>query len=114
MVFKVEMVIFDCSDFVKFVGWWVEQFDGMMCELLFGEFVVVVWIDGLWLGFQKVFDFVFGKNCVYFDFMIKDLDVEVLCLVVVGVSEVGWYQVGESFCWVVLVDFEGNVFCVVG
>lgn len=24
MVFKVEMVIFDCSDFVKFVGWWVE------------------------------------------------------------------------------------------
>lgn len=38
-----------------------------------------------------MFDFVFGKNCVYFDFMIKDLDVEVLCLVVVGVSEVGWY-----------------------
>ena len=114
MSLKVEMVTFDSSDPAKLAGWWAEQFDGQVQELLPGEFFAVIRSEGPRLGFQKVADPTPGKNRVHLDFGAADVDAEVSRLAAAGATEVGRHSIGDHFRWVVLTDPDGNAFCVAG
>ena len=114
MALNVEMVTFDCSDPAKLAGWWAEQFDGQVQEMLPGEFFAVMRPEGPRLGFQKVADPTPGKNRVHLDFGAADVDAEVSRLTAAGASEAGRHSVGDNFRWVVLTDPDGNAFCVAG
>ena len=114
MALNVEMVTFDSSDPATLAGWWAEQFDGQVQEMLPGEFFAVMRPDGPRLGFQKVADPTPGKNRVHLDFSAADVDAEVSRLVGAGATEAGRHSVGDNFRWVVLTDPEGNAFCVAG
>jgi predicted enzyme related to lactoylglutathione lyase len=114
MSLNVEMVTFDCADPAELAGWWAEQFEGKIQELIPGEFIAVIRSDGPRLGFQKVADPTPGKNRVHLDFGAADVDAEVHRLAAAGATEVGRHSVGESFRWVVMADPGGNVFCVAG
>src|SRR6201995_1641565 len=113
MALKVEMVTFHCGDPAKLAGWLGEQVGGTTQELLPGEFVAVALSDGPQLGFQKVPDPTPGKNRVHLDFSAADVDTEVTRLVDLGASETGRHSLGPV-SWVVLVDPDGNAFCVTG
>ncbi len=114
MTLKTEMVTFDCSDPVKLAGWWAENFDGKVQELIPGEFIAVIRSEGPRIGFQQVPDPTPGKNRVHLDFGAADVDVEVSRLTAAGATEVGRHSIGDNFRWVVLADPEGNAFCVAG
>ncbi|UQX10697.1 VOC family protein [Candidatus Mycobacterium methanotrophicum] len=114
MALKVEMVTFDSSDPAKLAGWWADQFDGQVQEMLPGEFFAVMRSEGPGLGFQKVTDPARGKNRVHLDFGAADVDAEVSRLVAAGATEVGRHSIGDNFRWVVLTDPDGNAFDVAG
>ena len=114
MALKVEMVTFDSTDPATLAGWWAEQFDGHVQEMLPGEFFAVMRPEGPRLGFQKVADPTPGKNRIHLDFGAPDVDAEVSRLVAAGASEVGRHSIGENFRWVVLTDPEGNAFDIAG
>ena|ERR1700733_1689519 len=61
MTLKTEMVTFDCSNPVKLAGWWAENFDGKVQELIPGEFIAVIRSEGPRIGFQQVSDPTPGK-----------------------------------------------------
>jgi predicted enzyme related to lactoylglutathione lyase len=114
MALKVEMVTFDSSDPATLAGWWAEQFDGQVQELLPGEFFAVTRSEGPRLGFQKVAEPTPGKNRVHLDFGADDVDAEVSRLVAAGATEVGRHSIGDNFRWVVLTDPGGNAFDIAG
>ena len=114
MALNVEMVTFDSSDPANLAGWWAEQFDGQVQEMLPGEFFAVMRPEGPRLGFQKVADPTPGKNRVHLDFGAADVDAEVSRLVAAGATEVGRHSIGDNFRWVVLTDPDGNAFCIAG
>jgi predicted enzyme related to lactoylglutathione lyase len=114
MTLTTTMVTFDCGDPAKLAGWWAENFEGEVQELIPGEFFAVIRSDGPRLGFQKVADPTPGKNRVHLDFSAADVDAEVSRLTAAGAGEVGRQSIGDNFRWVTLTDPEGNVFCVAG
>ena len=114
MTLDLTMVTFDCSDPAKLAGWWAENFEGKVQELIPGEFMAVIRPDGPRLGFQYVPDRAPGKNRVHLDFSAADVDAEVSRLTAAGAGEVGRQSIGDNFRWVTLSDPEGNVFCVAG
>ena len=114
MALNVEMVTCASSDPAKLAGWWAEQLDGQVQEMLPGEFFAVMRPEGPRLGFQKVADPTPGKNRVHLDFGAADVDAEVSRLVAAGATEVGRHSIGDNFRWVVLTDPEGNAFDIAG
>jgi predicted enzyme related to lactoylglutathione lyase len=75
---------------------------------------VVVKIDKVMLGFQKVADPTPGKNRLHLDLHVDtDLDATVRELLAAGATLVG-DRGDESFRWITLADPQGNQFCVAG
>ena len=67
--------------------------------------------DGPGLAFQQVPDPTPGKNKVHLDFSTDDVEAEVARLVELGATETARNSFGD-FGSVVLVDPEGDAFCV--
>ena len=115
MVFKVEMVTFDCLDPRALADWWAAQFGGAVHTLMPDEFFVVKLAEGPGLGFQQVAEPTPGKNKVHVDFHLDgDIEPEVTRLKAAGATETERHAFGDVARWVVLADPEGNAFCIAG
>jgi predicted enzyme related to lactoylglutathione lyase len=108
------MVTIDCADPQRLAAFWTEA-AGLRIEHDFGEFVMLVPIggDGLALGLQQVPEPRVGKNRVHVDWHADDRVAEVERLVKLGAT-VRDEQSVPGLSWTVLVDPDGNEFCVAG
>jgi len=113
MALRVESVTFDTIDPEKSATWWAQAAGGELAPYVPGEYVAVERDPGPKLLFQRVSDPTPGKNRVHLDFAAADVDAEVTRLVELGASETGRHTMGP-ISWVVLVDPDGNAFCVTG
>ena len=111
MALTVESVTFDTIDPEKSAQWWAQAMGGELARYVPGEYVAVERKPGPKLMFQKVSDPTPGKNRVHLDLLTADVDTEVTRLVDLGASETGRHSLGP-ISWVVLVDPDGNAFCV--
>ncbi len=114
MSLDIAMITFDCTDPDVLAEWWSKAVGGDLNAVAPGNFVMVALRNGPALGFQKVPDPTPGKNKVHFDLHSSDMEGEVSRLVGLGAQEIGRNEFGDDFRWVVLVDPEGNAFCVAG
>lgn len=114
MSLDIAMITFDCTDPDGLADWWSKAVGGDLNAVAPGNFVMVALQNGPALGFQKVPEPTPGKNKVHFDLRSADMEGEVSRLVGLGATEIGRNNFGDDFRWVVLVDPEGNAFCVAG
>jgi Glyoxalase-like domain len=112
MTLNVESITFDCHDPDRLADWWAKAVDGAINPVVPGLFVVVSRPGAPNLAFQKVHDPTPGKNRAHIDFSAADMEAEVKRLVELGARETGRHSFGEDFHWVVLIDPDGNAFCV--
>ncbi|MCL2594746.1 MAG: VOC family protein [Promicromonosporaceae bacterium] len=106
----VEMITFDSTDPRALATWWARYTDGTVHDDSAGEFVMVT-SDGLRLGFQRVPDPTPGKNRLHLDLTVVDRRTVAEMLVADGAKLVANHE-ESGFCWTVLADPDGNVFCI--
>ena len=111
MALRIESVTFDTTDPEKSAQWWAQVAGGQLTPYVPGEYVAVERDPGPKLLFQKVSDPTPGKNRVHLDFTAVEVESEVARLVDMGARETGRHSLGPV-SWVVLVDPDGNAFCV--
>src|SRR5918912_154473 len=111
MALNVESITFDTTNPDKAAEWWAQAAGGQLTPYVPGEYVAVERQPGPKLLFQKVADPTPGKNRVHLDFAAADVDAAVTRLVELGATETGRHSLGPV-SWVVLLDPDGNAFCV--
>ena len=111
MTMTLGMVTIDCADPQKLAGFWTEAL-GMTIAADYGEYVMLEPDgEGVRLGLQRVPEQRVGKNRVHMDFVTADRAAEVGRLVELGATELDVQEM-PGLTWTVLVDPEGNEFCV--
>ena len=120
MALKVAWLAIDSHDPGKLARWWMEALDGYEIEYDSATEadadpaepeVVIRSSSGHRLLFLKVPDTKSVKNRLHLDLRPDDRDAEVARLESMGAKRVDIGQ-GDDTSWVVLVDIEGNEFCV--
>lgn len=111
---KVGSVVIDCNDFDAVVEFW-EQALGYRRKIYKQEdWALLVDPEREWVnvGIQKVPEPHVGKNRLHFDLYAEDQGAEVERLIGLGATRFEREpEPGEDF--VVLVDPDGNLFCVI-
>ncbi|WIX88806.1 VOC family protein [Amycolatopsis sp. DG1A-15b] len=112
MAIHMGMITIDCADPQGLAEFWTAAL-GTTVAQDYGEFVMLAPppAGGLAVGLQRVPEARAGKNRVHVDFGGDDRDAEVKRLVELGAKEVAEHEV-PGLAWTVLVDPEGNEFCV--
>lgn len=106
--FAIGMITIDCRDPQELARFWAAATG---CPIIadYGPFAMVG--SRPRLGFQQVAEPTPGKNRVHIDGGGGDRRAQVERLVGLGASEVESHDM-EGFCWTVMSDPEGNLFCV--
>jgi hypothetical protein len=113
MALEWEQVIIDSQDSVQLGRWWREVLGWVVVDDRRGEFEIRPSSDTLpGLLFGEVSDAKRVKNRLHLDLRPDDQAAEVARLERLGASRVDIGQGDEP--WVVMVDPEGNEFCVLG
>ena len=109
----MEQTIVDAKNPVELGRWWAKALDWVVVHEAPDEYEIRPSPDRLpGLLFVPVPEPKSGKNRLHLDFRPDDRDAEVGRLVALGATPVDIGQGEQS--WVVLVDPEGNEFCVLG
>lgn len=105
-------VTIDCADPQKLAEFWTEAL-GTTIGADYGEYIFLnpTAEHAPYLGLQRVPEERAGKNRVHIDFRTEDRPAEVARLVKLGATEVEEHTV-PGLSWTVLLDPEGNEFCV--
>ncbi len=116
MALTAHMVTIDCADPKSLAGFWTEAL-GYEVVADLGGYLMLRPVSGaagaLTLSVQEVPEPKAGKNRVHIDFEASDRGAEVSRLVSLGARIVAEHSY-EDFTWNILVDPEGNEFCVSG
>ena len=113
MALEWEQIIIDSQDSVRLGQWWKDALGWVVVEDRRGEFEIRPTVDSLpGLLFTEVPEAKQVKNRLHLDFRPDDQAAEVARLERMGATRVDVGQGDQS--WVVLVDPEGNEFCVLG
>jgi Glyoxalase-like domain len=113
MALEWEQVIIDSQDSVKLGRWWTEVLGWVVVDDRRGEFEIRPTADTLpGLLFAEVPDTKQVKNRLHLDVRPDDQAAEVARLEGLGAARVDIGQGDQP--WVVMVDPEGNEFCVLG
>ncbi len=108
---QMGMITIDCADPKRLAEFWTAAL-GTTVAQDHGDFLVLAPPEGgLRVGLQRVPEPREGKNRVHVDFGCEDRAAEVTRLVGLGAKEVKEHQV-PGLAWTVLLDPEGNEFCV--
>ncbi|MDX3194407.1 VOC family protein [Streptomyces sp. MN03-5084-2B] len=112
MAIRMGMITIDCADPRGLAEFWTAAL-GTTVANDYGEFVILTPPPegGPAVGLQRVPEARAGKNRVHVDFGGDDREAEVKRLVELGAKEVAEHEV-PGLAWTVLVDPEGNEFCV--
>ncbi|MCH5672148.1 VOC family protein [Streptomyces gilvus] len=114
MTLEWEQVIVDAADPVALGRWWTEALGWVVVNDAADEFEIRPENDRLpGLLFVPVPEPKTIKNRLHLDFRPDDRDAEVTRLLALGARHADVGQAGDE-SWVVLVDPEGNEFCVLG
>ncbi|MET9907586.1 VOC family protein [Streptomyces sp. NPDC006476] len=114
MTLEWEQVIVDAADPVALGRWWTEALGWVVVNDAADEFEIRPEKDRLpGLLFVPVPEAKTIKNRLHLDFRPDDRDAEVTRLLALGARHADVGQSGDE-SWVVLVDPEGNEFCVLG
>ncbi|MEU3339138.1 VOC family protein [Streptomyces sp. NPDC002144] len=114
MTLEWEQVIVDAADPVTLGRWWTEALGWVVVNDAADEFEIRPEKDRLpGLLFVPVPEAKTVKNRLHLDFRPDDRDAEVTRLLALGARHADVGQSGDE-SWVVLVDPEGNEFCVLG
>lgn len=106
------MITIDCADPRGLARFWTAALGTTVAQDYEGEFLILAPAEGgLPLALQRVPEPRAGKNRAHVDFGYEDREAEVKRLVELGAKEVGRHEV-PGLAWTVLVDPEGNEFCV--
>lgn len=112
MTLGVVTITVDSTDPLPLAQWWAARFGAEVVAENDGWFVVVA--GGTLptqLAFQKVGEVTPGKNRWHLDLTADDRAAAVSELVAAGATDAGEQSSGD-FTWSVLIDPQGNVFCV--
>jgi len=111
MAMQMGMITIDCADPKGLAEFWTAAL-GTTVAQDHGDFLMLAPPEGgLTVGLQRVPEPRAGKNRVHVDFGCEDRQAEVARLVELGAKEVAEHEV-PGLAWTVLVDPEGNEFCV--
>ncbi|MET8851796.1 VOC family protein [Amycolatopsis sp. NPDC004625] len=112
MAIHMGMITIDCANPRELAQFWTAALETTVAQD-YGDFVVLAPPagGGLPLGLQRVPETRAAKNRVHVDFGGDDRAAEVQRLVGLGAKEVAEHEV-PGLAWTVLVDPEGNEFCV--
>ncbi|MGW3994052.1 VOC family protein [Amycolatopsis sp. NPDC004772] len=111
MAMQMGMITIDCADPKSLAEFWTAAL-GTKVAQDHGDFLMLAPPEGgLTVGLQRVPEPRAGKNRVHVDFGCEDRKAEVARLVGLGAKEVAEHEV-PGLAWTVLVDPEGNEFCV--
>jgi predicted enzyme related to lactoylglutathione lyase len=112
MSLRLKHITFNCGDPRALAEFWAGAVHGRVTDD-WGDFVVVNAenLGVAFLGFQRVPEPKLGRNRVHLDLHTTDRDAEVARLEGLGAKAVEEHGV-PGLSWTVLVDPEGNEFCV--
>lgn len=108
-------VVVDCSDLARATTFWTQVLDYAVEQEAEGLFQSLVPADGVGVEIllQRVHEAKEGKNRVHLDLRTRDMDAEVRRVVDLGATRVTAQPiVEEGWAWHVLLDPDGNEFCV--
>ncbi|WP_410571920.1 VOC family protein [Amycolatopsis sp. cmx-4-61] len=112
MAIRMGMITIDCTNPRELAKFWTAALGTEVTQDYEGEFLILAPADGgLPLALQRVPEPRAGKNRVHVDFGSDNREAEVKRLVGLGAKEVEEHEV-PGLAWTVLVDPEGNEFCV--
>ena len=108
-------VVIDCSDVRRLVSFWAEVFGAQTPRVRSDDWAQVrdPRPGGLLLGFQRVPEPKSGKNRVHIDISSSDIAADTARLLALGAAASGALVVDEQGSFQVLLDPEGNEFCLV-
>jgi predicted enzyme related to lactoylglutathione lyase len=111
MTLEWEQVVVDAADTVALGRWWADALGWVVVNDAPGEFEIRPTADQIpGLLFVSTGETKSGKNRLHLDFRPDDQDAQVARFLSLGARHVDIGQGEQS--WVVLVDPEGNEFCV--
>ncbi|WP_405578450.1 VOC family protein [Streptomyces sp. NBC_01190] len=114
MTLEWEQVVVDAEDPTALGRWWADALGWVVVNDAPDEYEIRPAPDRLpGLVFVEVHDPRTVKNRLHFDFRPDDRDAEVDRFLALGARRTDIGQ-GDEHSWVVLVDPEGNEFCVLG
>ncbi|WP_410596225.1 VOC family protein [Amycolatopsis sp. lyj-23] len=112
MAIRMGMITIDCANPRGLAEFWTAALGTEVAQDYEGEFLILAPAGGgLPLALQRVPEPRAGKNRVHVDFGTDNRAEEVRRLVGLGAKEVEEHEV-PGLAWTVLVDPEGNEFCV--
>ena len=110
---KLSEVVIDCHDCDSLAGFWAAVLGGTLVRES-PEWVALVMADGsTTVSFQHVPEPKVVKNRVHLDVLVSDLEQGAARCVELGATQVTDRQADPIGDFIVLLDPEGNEFCVV-
>ena len=107
----ITAVTFDATDASAAAEFWAAVLDGRVADGATTESAAVEPRDGVPLYFIRVPEAKAAKNRVHLDINVDDLEAEVARVEALGATVHARH--GEPTGWVVMLDPEGNEFCLV-
>jgi predicted enzyme related to lactoylglutathione lyase len=111
MALRIGMITIDCVDPKGLAAFWTAALDATVVQDIEGEFLVLAAGDGVRLGLQRVPEPRIVKNRIHFDLGTEDRPAEVERVVGLGATVLEEYK-HPGMAWTVLLDPEGNEFCI--
>ena len=110
---KLSEVVIDCHDCDALAAFWAAVLGGTAVRES-AEWVAVIMADGsTTVSFQQVPEAKVGKNRVHLDVLVDDLEQGAARCVELGATQVTDRRADPIGDFIVLLDPEGNEFCVV-
>src|SRR5581483_635840 len=112
---ELRYVTIDCADPERLAAFWAAAI-GYVRERAHGPYVTLVHPQGRdpRLVFQRVPEPKAGKNRVHLDLGGEEMTAAVARLEALGARRVRLHDVEDEGRWTILLDPEGNEFCVMG
>ena len=112
-VARVGAIMIDCHDPNALAAFWGEL-TGTEPEFVYPKYVFMTKLPGnhVRLAFQKVPESKSVKNRVHLDLGYKDPEAFIEKVVELGGAVAETHQMSEGSAWTVLMDPEGNEFCI--
>ena len=111
MTTHITAVTFDATDAAASAAFWAAVLDAPLVDGATADTASVQPRDGAPLYFMRVPEAKAVKNRVHLDIEVDDLDAEVARVAALGATVHARH--GEPTGWVVMIDPEGNEFCLV-
>lgn len=111
MTTHITAVTFDSTDAAAAAGFWAAVLDAPVADGATSDAASVEPREGLPLYFARVPETKTAKNRLHLDITVNDLDAEVARVAALGATVHARH--GDPTGWVVMLDPDGNEFCLV-